>query len=111
MYWVDYTSLLIQTCNLQGQDIRNIATLSEASRPWGLANRGDRIFVGSYGSSKLQSMTISGEDVRTLYDGTSSVNQLVVASDNLRRNRTNRCDSLNCSRICVLTATSARCLY
>ena len=111
LYWTNHSNHTIQSSNLQGKDIRTVtvATVSGAS-PWAIATLQDRIFWGTYGSSSLHSVTKVGEDVRTLYDGVNQVHQLAVATSDLPRNRTNDCERWDCSRICVLTATHARCL-
>ena len=109
LYWAEYGNQKIQSSDFQGKEMRTIATLAD-DVPWGIAIMQDRVYWGTQGPQRLQSVTKAGEDMRTLYDGVSNVHQLVVATNNLPGNRTNHCEYYNCSRICVLTASYARCV-
>ena len=109
LYWVEHVNHTIKSSDLDGNDIRRTVTLPGNS-PWGIATLQDRVYWGTFADNKLHSITKAGEDARTLYDGVNYVTQLVMATSDLPNDRTNHCEYYHCPRICVLTASYARCV-
>ena len=107
LYWTQADK--VSSSSLRGENINTIVTLPEIHL-WGVATLQGRVFWGTDISFKLQSSTKTGEDVRILYEGVNRNHQVVAATSNLPRNRTNHCQYYNCPRISVLTATCAHCV-
>ena len=109
IYWADDTTKKIQSSDATGADVRTIVTLSNG--PLGLALYGKKIYFGYYWSDVVQSMSKAGGDVRTVYTAVfTNIRNFVVPDWNAPTNRTNHCLKHSCSNVCVLTATSFRCL-
>ena len=113
LYWADKDANKIQSSDLQGQDVQTVFQVSDGldRYPYGVAVVGNRIYWGTHGS-RLQSGSKSGGQIIThCYRSILSLGQLsVVPNIDLPRNRTNHCEGHNCPKVCVLTATSYRCL-
>ena len=110
LFWTDYKTGRIESSNFQGGDRRTVVQLS-SERTRGIAIADGRIYWGGERSYKLESSTMTGEDIVTLHTETESINQLAVVPDSsLLQNRTNDCEARRCEKVCVLTAASFRCL-
>ena len=110
LFWPDDDHHIIQSSNLQGGDRLTIVQLSNVY-PHGIAFAKDRIYWGESISKKLQSSTTAGDDITTLHTDSGGIRHLTVVPDfSLPRNRTNYCARHSCEKVCVLTATSFRCL-
>ena len=111
LYWGSTTDKLIQSSNLAGGDIRTNVQLGTGSHPQGVVVMGDRIYWTDHYVGKLESSKKDGTDRRTLYDGTDKIMHIVVApTEPERGSRVNHCYQQCGSSICVLTATSFRCV-
>ena len=113
LYWADKDSNKIQSSDLQGENIQTVFQVSDGldRHPYGVAVVGNRIYWSTHGLNRLQSGSKAGGQITTHYNGTSYLRQLaVVPSIDLPQNRTNHCAGRRCAMICVLTATSSRCL-
>ena len=113
LYWTESYANTIQSSDLRGQGVQTVFQVSDGldRYPWGVGVVGDRIYWGTQGSYTLQSGSKSGGQIVTHYNGTNYLSNLaVVPSPDLPRNRTNHCEGHNCRKVCVLTATSSRCL-
>ena len=93
LYWTEEDMDRIQSANLDGSDTRTIVKLSG---PQGIAVLADEIFWGNWRSHELQSSSKTGGHIRTLHTHA--------------RNGVNLCESQNCSKLCVLSPSSFRCL-
>ena len=110
LFWTDMHTNKIESSSLQGCDRRTVISLSDVGL-LGIAVSNERIYWGEYSGKKLQSSTKDGKEVITLHGGTNSVLGVALVPDlNLPQNRTNHCARNSCSRVCVLTTTSSRCL-
>ena len=112
LYWSSAGDKRIGSSNMAGGDIRTVVQLGTNSHPQGIAVMGDRIYWTDHFAGKLESSNKYGTDVQTLYDGTDRIMHLVVAptEDHQPGNRTNHCVQQCDYGICVLSATSFRCL-
>lgn len=117
MFWSEHTGNKICSSNLDGTDIRNIVTLPPESYPWGIALHNDQIYWGNYGSKSLQRSFKSGQFMRTIYTGSSKIQQLTTNSRNFPTTRRNHCKDQQCPNICVLktsrwwsTSSAFRCI-
>ena len=111
LYWADFEDSRIQSSDLQGRNFRATFKLPNESYPTGVVVIGHRIYWGTWGSGKLQSGGKVGRQIITYYNGADTIHHLaVVPSTALSRNRTNHCEVPGCPKVCVLTATSYRCL-
>ena len=110
LFWVDTIADRIESSNLQGGSRRTVVQLSSGYL-MGIAVVHDRIYWGDYERRTLQSSTATGENIVTLHSETEYIYHLTVVPDSdLPPNRTNHCVGHNCEKVCVLTATSFRCL-
>ena len=108
IYWADDGNDSIRSSTLTGSDQRTIYSTSD---PYGIAILNDRIFFGNTGSGIVYSMTKTGSGLMLLHDGPAAIYHLVLADYSLPQNRTNPCETLNCSRLCVLKGSSATCVF
>ena len=113
IYWADEVTKRIQSSDLDGRNSRTVIQLSDGG-PIGIALFGDKIFWANWGNKKLQSvgMKARGTDLRTLHIDTLPLQYLTLAPDIIGhpQNRKNHCKGQMCSNICVLTATSFKCV-
>ena len=107
LYWAGSGDTRIQSANLDGTSVRNIAT--SASGSYGITLLNERVYWGQYSANTIQSSTINGTDMRVEHSGTVTTRHFAVPIWNLPRNRTNPCEQRACS-VCVLTPTSFSCL-
>ena len=107
--WVELGSHKIQSSALKGEDLRTIVVDLDAA-PFGIATMRNRVYWSTENPDKVHSVNKAGEDVRTLYHGANNIKLLILPTSNLPRNRQNHCEYTKCTRICVLTATFARCI-
>ena len=116
LYWADnyyFGANKIQSSDLQGLDVRTVFQVSDGKEPhpYGVAVVGNRIYWSIVHSGRLQSGNKSGGQIITHYNSTISLwNLAVVPSIDMPRNHINHCAGHNCQKVCVLTATSSRCL-
>ena len=111
LYWTEYNSHTIRSSNLDRNDLRTVIQLPSDSKPYGIAFWNDRIYWGNAGNFKLQTCTADGQDIQTLYAETQTIRHIAIGSAlNMSATRANHCEGRNCSLLCVLTATSYRCL-
>ena len=89
----------------------NQSSKDHGARPWGIAVHRDRIYWSTAGSNKLESSTKTGSDIRLHHTDDNDMNRIaVVPNFNLTTGRTNHCEGHSCSNVCVLTATSYKCI-
>ena len=111
LFWTDYFAHLIQSSDLNGENVQTIATLRDGPEPWGIAAYNDRVFWGNDKARTVQGADKTGGDIQTIYTAPSSVTHLTwVTKDVPQFSHQNDCDGLGCPNICVLTPTSARCM-
>ena len=110
LFWSDLSANRIESSNFDGID-RHIVARVPSAGPYGIAVLNERIYWGELGGKKLQSTGITGEDTVTMYNATRGIRHVtLVPNFNLPQNRTNHCARHTCSRVCVLTAATFRCL-
>ena len=110
LFWVDHNTNTVQSSYLNGTSVQLVAQLRYVDKPWGVAVDGDRLFWGNYASKSIQTSDRTGQDVRTLYNGTHFIQHLTLGARNPAQTRQNHCEGQTCSGICVLTAKSFRCI-
>ena len=111
LYWTEYYSHKIQSSNLDGRDVRLVVQLPSGSGPWGIAVVNNRIYWGNVGNNKLQSCNKTGQDVQTLYTENGDIRDItIVPAPDQPSSRKNDCEGRNCSKLCVLSPSSYRCL-
>ena len=109
LYWADETNRRIQSSNLDGTDVVTIQQLSGG--PFGLALADQRLYWGYRNSNTVQSSGIQpGAEVRVEYTGTYLTRYFAAPNWNPPKNRTNHCEQVDCSGVCVLTPHSYRCI-
>ena len=111
LYWVDYSAYKIQSSSVDGSDLRTVIDFSSDARLIGIAVFNHRIYWSN--SLSLQSGNMDGQEIRTLYTGDFELLSLAIEPNKAERptNRTNHCKDQKCDDgVCVLTATSFRCL-
>ena len=109
LFWAHCWNNKIESSGFQGEDRRTVVNGS-MSCPTGIAVSNGRIYWGEASGRKLKSSTLTGEDVITLYNGSYIRGVAMVPDLNLPQNRMNHCARHNCTKVCVLTASSHRCL-
>ena len=113
IFWVDVIAHKVQSSGLDGGVVTTVVELSEF-KPWGITMDADRLYVGNWKStSELRSCTKTGGDMKTLYRGARPMQQLaMITARPPHTSRRNHCAGQTCSGggICVLTASSFRCL-
>ena len=111
LYWAEYASNKLQSSDFHGQNVKTILELPDGSNPVGIGVLGRRIYWTEMGKKRLQSSTKSGKDIRLLHEGTDWLHRLaVVPRSDVPMSGNNDCENRNCSKVCVLTPTSYRCL-
>ena len=112
LYWTDFASPNIGTSDLDGSNFRSLTIRSGDgwAGNWGIGLLNDRIYWGTWNDMKLKSCKTNGKDFRIEYNGEKRNVHLVSTGMELPRNRKNHCASRDCPTVCVLTATSSRCL-
>ena len=111
LYWTEYFGSHIQSSDLDGRDIQLVIQLLTGSGPWGIAILNDRIYWGNLGDNKLQSSTGNGQDIQTLYTETDNIYHVaIVPAVDQPTTRVNDCTGRNCTKLCVLSPSSYRCL-
>ena len=112
LLWTDYNAEIIDGSNLEGGDRRTVLALSQGTYPSGIAVGNDKIYWGGL-SRKVQSCTMDGNNVTTLHTDTKVITGMTLIPDLNRpqqQHRANHCAGHSCSKVCVLTSTSSRCL-
>ena len=113
LYWTVPLDSEVQSSDMEGKDIRAVIRFPSNSYTFGIALFGKRIYVTHRLSRTLESFTMAGQDIQVLHTDTERnlLFNLAIVSPrpDLRRNRTNLCESHGCSKVCVLTGTSSRC--
>ena len=110
LYWADRDNKRIQSSNLYGGDVRTIVDQLPAF-PSGIALVDDRLYWGSWGSYRIESMSIQNRsDQRVEHTERSAPHHLTVPLRNLPPNRRNHCEGRVCSGVCVLTPSSYTCV-
>lgn len=111
LFWANDGTNRVESSDLEGGYQRTVINANAGSGPYAIAATNDRIYWGECSSKKLKSSTTAGDDVITLHAGTSCIDALAIVPDlSLPQNRTNHCARNSCSKVCVLTTTSYRCM-
>ena len=111
LYWAEWGSNKIRASDFDGLSIRTAVELPSDSQPHGITLLNDRIYWRNFENDKLQSSARDGRDIQTLHTDTSDIRHIVlVPAWNQPTNRKNHCEGQKCSKLCVLTPTSYRCL-
>ena len=111
LYWADEDEDKIYSSNLDGRNVQAALPLPKGTEALGIATLGERIFWGTSGTVLLCSSTKNGSDARIEFSGIHGIAHIAaVAPLKLPSGRMNHCKGRNCSKVCVLTANSARCL-
>ena len=111
LYWASQDSANVQSCDLEGKDIRTAVQLAAGSRPWGFTLFEERIYVGNRAKNRVESYSKTGVDFRVLFTGSGALFHLVgLPRSDLPRTRANDCENRVCSKVCVLTPTSFSCV-
>ena len=109
LFWTDFFGSKVESSDLRGAD-RKMITKTHIG-PSGITCTDGRLYWGEFDSKELQSSAINGDDQTTLYTDKKSIAGVIVVPDlNRPPNRTNPCGKNSCAGVCVLTATSSRCL-
>ena len=114
LYWTNYYDREILSSYRNGSGVETVVLL-HGGAPWGLAKLNETLCWGDVYGNALQCSSVTGEDVVTVYKGTSTVRHLTVVpsptlNDLRNKNVGNPCEGQGCSHICVRTAKSSRCL-
>ena len=111
LLWVSANGNKIQSSNMNGGGVETILSLPSGSWPIGIGIFGDRIYWTNHNTKTVKSCTKTGQDVKTLYTGASNPMHLAIVPELYPPTvRTNDCEKLSCTKVCVLTPTSSRCL-
>ena len=112
LYWVSFHDRRVESSDMEGQDFKTILQLSAVSDPIGVGVLGGRLYWTTSSQRTLESSTVSGKDVQLLHNDTSQLFYMTVVPrpDYLPQNRQNHCENQSCTKVCVLTPTSYRCL-
>ena len=102
MFWTEHTGNKICSSNLDGTDVRPIVPLPSGTVPWGIAVHNDQIYWGNRNTSSLQRSSKSGQDVRTVFTGSSPIQPLMTSGGNFPTTRRNQCEGHSCANICVI---------
>ena len=110
LYWAQYGQGLIQSSNLDGTDLVTIQ--ERPAGPFGLALVGSRVYWGYWSSNgAIESSSVEpGSEIRVEITGRVVTRHFTVPLWNPPRNRTNDCEGIECSGVCVLTPSSYKCL-
>ena len=112
LYWTCAGDAKIESSDMQGRDIQSTLQRPSNSFTFGIGLTTDRLYWTDHQGNKIGSSTKTGQDTRDLYPGASGLNHVSVVprSNHPSRNRTNHCENKACSKVCVLTRTSSRCM-
>ena len=111
LYWTCYGDDKIKSSDLQGRNVQTVLRHRRGSNAWGIGLTRDRIYFTDWSTKKLWSITKTGLDVQLLHIGTTNLLHVsMVPRSGLPRSRTNHCKNHACSKVCVLTQSSFRCL-
>ena len=114
IYWTVPLDGTVESSDMQGKVIRTVMQFPSGSGTYGIALFGNRVYVTNRLSRTLESFTTEGTDLRVLHkeNTDASLFNLAVISPrpDLLRNRTNQCENHGCSKVCLLTRTSSRCV-
>ena len=111
LYWVTGGDDRVHSCDMEGQVMKTVVQLPWGAGPIGIGLLGGRIYWTLGFGQKLQSINKSGQDIQSVpLRGDIMFNLAAVPRMDLPRNRTNDCDKAHCSKVCVLTPSSYRCL-
>ena len=112
LYWTDSYRNNIGPSDLRGHDYETIVQLSNRADPEKIALVGEKINESTEDSRKLKISRINRTHRRLHYmDNNVEIFQVVaVPSSNVPSGRVNHGGRQNCSKVCVLTASSFRCL-
>ena len=111
LYWTADSADQIQSCDLHGRGLQTVIQLSSGAGPWGIVLLNDRIYWGNFKNKTLQSSTKDGTDIQTLCTDTHNVRLMtLVPGLDHPSSKTNHCAGQRCSKPCVLTTTSIRCV-
>ena len=110
LYWTLYEIKRIQSSKLDGSDVVTIHQLADC--PIGIAVVGERLYWGYPQVNTIHSGGVQpGSGIRVEYVGESPTRHFTVPLWNPPRNRTNHCEGVVCSGVCVLKPNSSyRCL-
>lgn len=108
LYWAEEDGKKIQSSSSQGTNVR--MHVKTSGRPYSMAVLNGRLYWGHYFSRPVESSTVAGQDIRTVYTAPSDVRQFHVPKWTRAASRMNHCELNNCSKVCILTPTTARCL-
>ena len=115
LYWTVPLDGKVKSSDMQGKDIRTVMKFPSDSYTNGIGLFGNRIYVTNRLSRTLESFTTAGQDLQVLHtdmDTNLLFNLAIIVSPrpDLPRNRTNHCENHGCTKVCVLTRTSSRCV-
>ena len=111
LYWAEWGTNMIKTSDTDGKGLQTAVQLPSGSQPLGIALSSDRIYFGNFGNNKFQSSSRDGRDIQTLHTETNDIHHvMIVPAWNQLTNRPNHCKGQSCSKLCVLTPNSYRCL-
>ena len=109
IYWASEDGKRIQSSNEQGSNLRS--HVNTMQRPFGMAVLNGWLYWSHYSSRSVAHSTLTGDDHYLLFMAPANVRQIDVPNGARAISRTNPCESLNCSKMCILTSgKSARCL-
>ena len=114
-YWADDNTDKIQSSYFDGSDLQTTfeynARPGRKPNPRGIAVLGDELFWTNWWHITLVSRTRNSSTNHVRYSGYDRIRELAaVPKLGLPRNRINHCKRQQCSGVCVLAATSYRCL-
>ena len=117
LFWAEYGAHMIYSSALDGSDISVVASSETDSvvhvpgtYPWGIAVHNQDVYWGNFHGRSLQRCSKKGGSVETLLTEQGHIQQLTTTRWNFTVTRQNDCEDKNCGRICVLTASSYRCV-
>ena len=112
LYWTEFSRDSIRRSDLNGHGVETVIQLSHTARPQGIALIGDRIYWSTWASKEMESSRKDGSERRVHLTGDDRMNHVVAfPNTNLPSSgRINHCESQNCTKVCVPTVASFRCL-
>ena len=113
LYWVTGASGKVQSSDMHGQDIKTILQSQSNAWPRGVGLLGSRIYWTSFEDEggQFESSDKSGKDIKLLHNDTNAHYHIApVPRLDLPTSRTNHCENQSCSKVCVLTPTSYKCV-
>ena len=79
LYWADFSDHKIRSSDLNGQDVRAVASVARDG-PWGVAVHNGKLYWGNYWGKTVQTSDLRGQNRQFVYSGVTGVEHLIVAT-------------------------------